>query len=121
MKNSHKCTALAISCIDYRFVGKVRQYLIDQGLKDNYDLITVPGASLKLADVADSISTSMRLHDPDEVYIFDHEDCGAYGVNNSKSEHIKNLNHAKERILKNNPEKLVSTYFTDFNFVEEIN
>ena len=105
MKNSHKCTALAISCIDYRFVGKVRQYLIDQGLKDNYDLITVPGASLKLADVADSISTSMRLHDPDEVYIFDHEDCGAYGEENFQATHSQNLKRAKKIILEGYPKK----------------
>ena len=98
MSPSHSCKALVISCIDFRFITNQRDYLNTSGLKDNYDLITVPGASLNIEKIEDSIDTSFKLHNPDEVYIFDHIDCGAYGKDNSEERHVKNLSLAKEEI-----------------------
>lgn len=120
MKNTHKAKALAISCIDFRFVTKVRDFLINQGLNNNYDLIAVPGASLSLPDITQSILTSVNLHNPDKIYIFDHEDCGAYKEDNSKKAHSINLLKAKE-IIHNDYAKIpVNTYFVDKEKVEEI-
>ncbi len=120
MKNTHKAKALAISCIDFRFVTKVRDFLMDQGLNNNYDLITVPGASLSLPHITQSILTSLRLHKPDKIYIFDHKDCGDYKEDNSKKAHSMNLLKAKEILLNDYSKIQVDTYFVSQEKVEEI-
>lgn len=89
-------------------------------LKDNYDLITVPGASLGLENITSSILTSLQLHDPSIIYIFDHEDCGAYGKNNSKKAHTDNLKGAQRILLEDNPNKQVRIFITGFTKIEEI-
>jgi len=71
MSEAHECKALVISCLDFRFITKLRDYLVDQDLKDNYDLITVPGASLNIDEVRETIGLSFKLHKHKEVYIFD--------------------------------------------------
>ncbi|MCH7541491.1 hypothetical protein IH981_01805 [Patescibacteria group bacterium] len=120
MKNSHHCKALVISCIDYRFVSRIRDFLVGQGLLDNYDLITVPGASLGFANISGSITTSINLHNPDEILIFDHEDCGAYGENNSKKLHSKNLMRSKQILAEKHPNKTVKTYISGFKKIDEV-
>ena len=120
MSQPHKCKSLVISCIDFRFVTKIRDYLVRKGLKDNYDLITVPGASLGLKNIASSILVSLQLHDPSEIYIFDHEDCGAYVKSNSKKAHMQNLKDARRIILEGSPNKQVKIFIAGFNNIEEI-
>jgi carbonic anhydrase len=120
MKKPHMCQALVISCIDFRFITKVRDFLINQGLEDKYDLITVPGASLGLKNIAAAILTSIRLHDPDQILIFDHEDCGAYGNNNSKKAHSENLKRARKILLEGRLNKKVKTYITGVKTTQEI-
>ncbi len=120
MKNTHKAKALAISCIDFRFLTVIRDFLLKEGLKDSYDLITSPGASLKLENIAESILISIRLHEPDAIYIFDHEDCGAYGDNNSRTIHSTNLNKAKKILLEGHPNKKVRTFIANRSNIEEL-
>lgn len=120
MKNTHKAKALAISCIDFRFVTKVRDFLINQGLNNNYDLIAVPGASLSLPSITKSILTSINLHDPDKIYIFEHEDCGAYKEDNSKKAHYTNLRRAREIIHSDYTKIQVNMYFVNREKIEEI-
>ncbi|MEX0621665.1 MAG: carbonic anhydrase [Candidatus Woykebacteria bacterium] len=121
MKISHKAKALVISCIDFRFVSKVRDFLVEKGLKNSYDLITVPGASLALDSIAANILTSLELHDPDEIHIFDHEECGAYGKSNSKKAHVGNLKRAQQILSQGSPGKKIKTYIAGFENIEEIN
>ena len=98
----------------------IRDLLVGSGLKDNYDLIATPGASLGLEKIADSISTSIRLHEPENIYIFDHEDCGAYGEDNPREAHMRNLKKAKELLIQNYHNKKVLTYISGFDKIEEI-
>ncbi|OGY26176.1 MAG: hypothetical protein A2Z24_00895 [Candidatus Woykebacteria bacterium RBG_16_44_10] len=121
MKNSHRCKALVISCIDFRFVTRVRDFLTKHGLVNEYDLITVPGASLGFSDITASVATSIKLHNPNEIYIFDHEDCGAYGQNNTSQAHTENLKKAKVALANTYPTKKITTYLTGFENIKEIN
>ena len=121
MSSSHKCEGLIISCIDFRFVTRTRDYLVRNNSKDNYDLITVPGASLNIKDVETNIAISFKLHQPEKVYIFDHEDCGAYGTNNSIDSHKKNLESARKTVSKLDPNAEVKTFIVTRTEVEEIN
>ncbi len=84
----HKCKALVISCIDFRFQSKVREYALDKGLEDNYDLIAVAGAIKSIEEddfLMEQIDISYRLHGIEEIHILSHEDCGAYGGSDSFS------------------------------------
>ena len=120
MLSAHPCKALVISCIDYRFVTKVRDFILNRGLDGSYDLITVPGASLNLETIMDNIDTSIRLHNPSEIYIFDHEDCGAYGKNDSEKAHFGNLKKAKIMLLEKYSDKFIQTYISYFGEVKEL-
>lgn len=120
MKNTHKAKVLAISCIDFRFATVVRDFLLNEGLKDSYDLITIPGASLGLEKITESILVSTSLHKPDSIYIFDHEDCGAYGDNNSPAIHLANLTKAKKILLEKHANKKVKIFIADRNKIKEL-
>lgn len=121
MSPTQNCKALVISCIDFRFVSNRRDFLTNVGIKDNYDLITTPGASLNIGKIKDSIEISFKLHKPYEVYLFDHLDCGAYGKDNSEERHLKNLKSAKEEIQLMNSKADVKTFIVEFNGVKEVN
>ena len=121
MSSEHKCKSLVISCIDYRFVTRIRDYLIIKGLQDSYDLITIPGASLNLLKAKDTVATSFKLHDPSEVLIFDHEDCGAYGEDNSEKRHEDNLRMAQDLIQKMSSNIYIKTFIAGFEGVKEVN
>jgi len=121
MPNDNKCTALVISCIDYRFISSRRDYLLKIGIKDRYGLLTTPGASLNVQKIKDDIKTSLKVHSPSEVYIFDHSDCAVYGENNSEERHTQNLKKAKEVINKIQNDLKIYTYIVKFNKVKQIN
>ena len=101
MLSAHPCKALVISCIDYRFVTKVRDFILNKGLDGGYDIITVPGASFNL-------------------YTIDHEDCGAYGKNDSEKAHFGNLKKAKIMLLEKYSDKFIQTYISYFGEVKEL-
>ena len=121
MPDANNCTALVISCIDYRFISSCRDYLVKLGIKDRYDLLTTPGASISIQKIKEGIKTSLKVHVPNEVYIFDHDDCAVYGKNNSEERHIQNLKKAKEVINKIQNGLKINTYIVKFNKVKQIN
>ena len=121
MSDSNKCKALVISCIDYRFVSPRRDYLVNLSIKDQYDLLTTPGASINIQKIKEGIETSLRVHNPTEVHIFDHDDCAVYGENNSEERHVQNLTKAKEMIDKMLNNLKIYTYIIKFDKVKQIN
>src|SRR4030042_3350679 len=94
-----KCQATVITCIDFRFVSAVRDFLVEEGLKYQYDLISFPGATLNFEKLREALDVSIKLHSPNLVYLIDHEDCGGYGADNRFERHVFNLNDAKKKIL----------------------
>jgi carbonic anhydrase len=73
--------------MDFRFHSAIRDWLVSQGLKDQYDLVSLAGATKGLVEkdassteiILKQIDISTRLHAISEVYIMHHMDCGAYG------------------------------------------
>lgn len=81
------CKYLVLSCIDFRLPNKIRDYLDVRGLKEEYDLHTLPGASLGACckqyphwqtTFSDIIGLAQKLHSIDTVIFIDHQDCGAF-------------------------------------------
>jgi len=122
MKNRHLETieALVIRCIDYRFVTSSRNFITSQGWLDKYDLITFPGASKNIHLLFDAIEVSNSLHKPKKVVIVDHEDCGAFGKNNSFEEHRRSLHKAKRLLDVVFPALAVELFYNSFEGVKKV-
>jgi carbonic anhydrase len=82
----HSIDALVINCIDFRLHANVPKFLKKEKVK-SYDLISIAGAAHKLVvpvneavaqTLWDDIGISLKLHNPKNIYIIDHEDCGMY-------------------------------------------
>lgn len=121
MQESHNSiSALTIHCIDYRFVGKQRDFFVNEGLNKNYDLIAYPGASKDIGQLLPAIDVSVRLHKPTRIMILDHEDCGAFGDNNTFANHEASLKNAKKVLNEKYPQIKVELFLTKFTGVEKI-
>lgn len=120
MSATHICKALVVHCIDYRFVDLQKDFLAKLGYQGEYDLLTVPGAAKNVHRLEEWISLALKLHNPKELFIIDHEDCGAYGEDNSFATHKKHLDQAKEDLMNKYPEIKINTYISEFDKVEEV-
>lgn len=83
----HKAKAVVIACIDFRFQEKMHQFLRNESYLGKSDEIIVAGAVRDLVCPVNEndgrylwkqLSLSINLHDPDEIILIDHQDCGGY-------------------------------------------
>ena len=81
--------ALLLSCMDYRLMDEVEQYMSGRGLRNKYDHVILAGAAL--GAVTDKfpawnqtfwehLDVAIKLHNIRKVIVLDHRDCGAYKV-----------------------------------------
>lgn len=81
--------ALLLSCMDFRLMDQIEQYMSGRGMTDKYDHVVLAGASLgALTDKYpawnrtfwDHLDIAIKLHSISKVMVMDHRDCGAYKV-----------------------------------------
>lgn len=81
------CSALVITCSDFRFKSVERTFLEAAGLADDYDLIARPGAARALVaprddasrdTMLDEIRMLWELHGFTRVLLLNHMSCRAY-------------------------------------------
>lgn len=82
--------ALLISCMDYRLIDNVSDYMQNQRhMKEKYDYVVLAGGSLGAENSEfpawgttfwQHLETAIALHHIHEVMIMDHRNCGAYKV-----------------------------------------
>lgn len=120
MSVGHKAEALAIHCIDLRFQQMIDEDLEKKELEGKFDRISWPGASKDSDNVLKSASISIRLHDPDIALIYEHEDCGAYGEDNSEQTHRKNAQELAGRLKQIKPTLQVSILIATFEGIKEL-
>ena len=81
------CSALVITCSDFRFKTAEWSFLEAAGLADDYDLIARPGAARSLVAPRDAASSETmlaeidllrRLHGFTRVLLLNHMSCRAY-------------------------------------------
>jgi hypothetical protein len=92
---------LVNACIDFRFVDALTDWLRDQGLRGQYDLRTHEGCAATVEQWIESDVRIGSLHDLGEVWIVDHDDCGAYklrGEPNTYENHVQHLRAAQARV-----------------------
>ena len=116
---SHTCNNLILHCIDFRLGKAIKNYLTDNNLLGNIDIVSVAGAAKNIASptketdpefILRQIDISKRLHGITSVIIMNHTDCGAYGGRKAfasdeeeKTRLIEDMKKTKETILATHP------------------
>ncbi len=130
----HKAKAVAILCMDFRFQEKIQNWLKDNGYLGHTDEISIAGASRDfITPVEDwhkdyvnlQLELSVKLHDPDEILIFDHQDCGGYAQDDTipsgldyeedKKRHIEYATKVKELLEQKYPNKTIKMMYVPFD------
>lgn len=79
--------ALMLSCMDYRVVDPMVNFMSAKGLDGQYDHVVLAGASLGVVSKRfagwhetfwEHLDVAIKLHHVHEVIVIDHRDCGAY-------------------------------------------
>ena len=120
MSAKHKTKALVIHCIDFRFQDRIQEHLVNVDSISKFDRISWPGASKDFDNVSRAADISLKLHDPDQVYIYEHDDCGAYGEDNSEDAHRKNAYRLKTFLQEKKPSIKVMTLIATFDGIKAL-
>ncbi len=99
----HSCQAIVVTCMDFRFQNMIQKWT-ENHIKNGFDKVAIAGAVKDLEFVLSQIEISVRLHQTKEVYLINHEDCGAYGKENSFERHMSDLLKAKASISQRFPQ-----------------
>jgi len=118
-KNVHKCEAVVLSCIDFRFWKETVEFVENELNIKTFDFPSLPGSAKAINESNDEtfvfgcISVPVELHRAEKIVIINHQDCGAYGGSakwngDEKAEqefHENELKKAKDKILAKYPDK----------------
>ena len=114
---SHHCRSAVLSCIDFRFQEAINKFILEHNLNGNTDRIGLAGGVKKLGEMFEELSISEDLHQVDDMYLINHQDCGAYGPAVAQDQqqelktHTRDLLTAKKLINEKYPQVNVYTYF----------
>ena len=118
-----QCQALVIHCIDFRFISAIRDFLKSRGLKDQYDLVSLAGATKGLAEgkndssetILRAIGIGVRFHGIKDIYIIHHMDCLAY-----QNQYAFNWAEAERNRLKNDMETAKNVILKEYSHLQII-
>lgn len=121
--SGHDAQALLLTCMDFRLLDHVGDYMASQQLSHQYDHVILAGASLGVvtdrfpewgAVFWKHLELSKQLHKIKQVMVIDHRDCGAYSmilgpdaVASPAAEtraHVRYLARLREQIWDGHPE-----------------
>lgn len=111
---SHTCKAAVITCIDFRlreFINRWTKKII----KGGFDQVSLAGGVKNLLFILDQIDISYRLHNIKEIYLINHEDCGAYGAEGTFNRHKTDLQKAYKKISNNYPDLVITLLYLKLN------
>jgi hypothetical protein len=126
--------------MDFRFQKSVQTWLKERGYLGSCDEVIVAGASRDIVKPIEpahkdylmrQIDLSVKLHNPDEIVIIDHQDCGGYAQDETirsgletqedRDSHCKYASEAKVILKEKYPKKEIKTFYAKLGGgVEEI-
>jgi len=125
---AHKCKAILVVCMDFRFQKAIGEFAEDQSLQGKYDLFSIAGTQKSFLDALTrkialkQIELSKNLHGTSDVYLIAHWDCGAYGGSKAfesaeaeRNRYIGDLQKAKEIINENFASLTVHKYLANLD------
>lgn len=126
----HKAKNCIITCIDFRLQKAYSDFIESRNMLDESDIISLAGCSRDLVKPLENwhktsllrqIELSVKLHDPDNIMLLDHQDCGGYAqddtiaqglpIEKDKKAHTRWKNKAKNILEKKFPGKNIGVYF----------
>ena len=120
------CTALVLTCSDFRFKSAERAFAEASGLTDDYDLIARPGAARLIVAprspaMRDTLLDEVRLlwsvHHFPRILLVNHVSCRAYDdIATSENElalHAEHLQRAASMLAEGYADVRVETYLVD--------
>ena len=129
----HKAKACVISCMDFRFQDKIQNWIKIKGLLGECDQIILAGASRDLVKPLEpyhktsllrQIELSIKLHNPDDIIIIDHQDCGGYAqdgtiisgldLEEDEKQHKIFAKQTYDILSAKYPDKNIEIYYTTF-------
>lgn len=121
----HNCSTIIIHCIDFRLINKIREWMDENGLKNDSDVLSLAGGIKDLVDgskeiqdfILKQIGVSYNLHNARKVIIIQYSDCGAYKTNYNFADEEAEFAQQLEDI--NTAEEMIKNYFDDIS-VEKI-
>jgi carbonic anhydrase len=130
----HTTEALVLSCMDFRMMDHVADFLERKGLRENYDMVTIAGGAIGVMNPEkpswgetfwEHVDLARDLHGIRRIIVIDHRDCGACkafvtsdcAVNrhNELEIHTKWLRDLSSEIAKRAPGLAVELYLMDLN------
>lgn len=129
----HECNHFILSCIDFRFHEAISNWIKENNLTGDYDLISIAG-TLKNAVNEETrpfflkqVEISKSLHHPKTAILLAHQDCGAYGGSKAfanwdeeKAKYIADLITAESMIKEKYPDMEVQKLIITFDETEKI-
>src|SRR3989338_6428391 len=109
--DKHSCQAIVVSCMDFRLRKHLREWTLKMLDQEGFDRLALAGGVKNLPFVLEQIALSVKLHHIDEVYLINHEDCGAYGKEGTFAQHKKDLKFAKKIIRQKFPKLKITLYY----------
>lgn len=112
-----KAQALVATCMDLRFQQVVHEWLEKNKLYGKHDRVAMAGCVKDREILMSQVRTSVKLHGTQKIYLFNHEDCGAYedrGFANKaleKEAHGNDLKNTKAALKAEFPQLTINTYF----------
>jgi carbonic anhydrase len=123
----HRCKACIVYCMDFRLHQPLANFFAGQKLEaDGADVIRVAGAIKSLSRpeeardrefLLEQLNVAYQLHGVRQFYLINHEDCGAYGLEDvvdSPEEfatHRQDLHVARILLKDRFPDTEIFTYF----------
>jgi len=120
MSVEHKARALKFKCSDWRFEEMIDADTKSRGLNGNSDEISWPEASKNFDKVNTAAILLLQLHDPDQALIYEHQDCGAYGENNSEETHRTNAQKLADSLKTAKPKLEIEILFVTSEGIKEL-
>lgn len=116
---SHTCQAIVVSCMDFRLRKYLREWTT-KTITGGFDRVAVAGGVQNLGFVVGQVALSQKLHHIHEVYLINHEDCGAYGVEGTFEKHKQDLLFARQILAHTFPKLKIIPLYLKLNgeFVE---
>lgn len=121
----HTCSNALVRCMDFRLGSAVRDYMKENDLYDDTDIIAVAGAAKDIAQedgsyVEDQVNLSKKLHNIGTIILMNHTDCGGYGGRDTfasreaeHAKHISDLQQAKAKLKAQFPDVKIKLLLAD--------
>ena len=132
----HRCRACLVYCRDFRLHESLANFFAEQKLDgDGADIIRVGGAIKSLSRpkeardrefLLEQLNVAYALHGVRQFYLINHEDCGAYGLEDvvdspeELATHREDLRVAKVLIQNRFPDTEILTYFMKLSGTAEV-